>query len=202
MVQRHQIREDLYYRLCVLPIQLPALRDRPQDILEMVTAFKNELNADFILSDEAAEKLAKHRWPGNVREVRNVVEYLKALGKPVIGGEDLPLRDVAPPLAMMNLGGTTAPTTPMGQETIYGTAKLPAIELFILDQLRLRYGTTEKIGRKKLAAIAEDQGYPFTEQEIKGAMARMQVAGYVISGVGRKGTVITDMGLAMLHAHG
>ena len=79
MVKSGKFREDLYYRLNVIPITLPALRQRPRDI-EMLSKLFAEISCDENglllkqLSDEAKAKLASWRWPGNVRELQNVVE--------------------------------------------------------------------------------------------------------------------------------
>ncbi len=78
MVELKQFREDLYYRLNVFPIHLPALRERQEDIIPLAEHFLKGLNAkyntDKYFSDESAEALMTYPWPGNVRELRNVVE--------------------------------------------------------------------------------------------------------------------------------
>ena len=74
-------REDLYYRLAVVPITLPALRERPEDIPLLATAFVREFCTQYgrpekSLSAAALQMLREHAWPGNVRELRNLVERL------------------------------------------------------------------------------------------------------------------------------
>ncbi len=78
-VARGQFREDLYYRLNVLPITLPPLRERQEDIvplaLGMMERFNKEMKKNFTgLSPAAAELLTRYRWPGNIRELKNVIE--------------------------------------------------------------------------------------------------------------------------------
>jgi two-component system NtrC family response regulator len=78
-IQRGSFREDLYYRLQVFEIRLPALRERPEDILPLSEAFLADLSRDFArppagVSREARERLLGYRWPGNVRELRNILE--------------------------------------------------------------------------------------------------------------------------------
>jgi len=100
-MQDGKFREDLYYRLSVLNIALPPLRQRPEDILLLVEAFIQEFNGKYARSvtavDDAALKVAlQHRWPGNVRELRNAVERaVVACEGDVITVEHLPL--TAPP---------------------------------------------------------------------------------------------------------
>ena len=75
-----RFREDLYYRLAVMPIQLPPLRDRArEDLVELVAAVHDALassvpGAPTLITDEALDALLRYAWPGNIRELRNVVE--------------------------------------------------------------------------------------------------------------------------------
>jgi len=78
-VARGNFREDLYYRLNVVPIYIPPLRGRREDIPHLITYFLrvyNEANARYVvhIQKEAIAALAKYHWPGNVRELQNVVE--------------------------------------------------------------------------------------------------------------------------------
>ena len=72
-------REDLFYRLNVFPIQVPALRERPDDIPQLVWRFVDEYSGSLgkrieTIADENMSELQHYRWPGNIRELRNVVE--------------------------------------------------------------------------------------------------------------------------------
>lgn len=89
-VARGEFREDLYYRLNVVHLRVPALRDRPEDIPLLLEHFVREFVDRHglprpVLADEARARLLLHGWPGNVRELRNVVERLvvRAHGGPV-----------------------------------------------------------------------------------------------------------------------
>jgi two-component system nitrogen regulation response regulator NtrX len=79
-VEKGTFRSDLYYRLKVLPIKLPPLRERKEDIPVLVEFFVNQMKREggikneITFSPEAMEMLMKYHWPGNVRELRNVVE--------------------------------------------------------------------------------------------------------------------------------
>jgi DNA-binding NtrC family response regulator len=75
MVGEGAFREDLYYRLSVLPIVLPELKERPEDVVYLALHFIDALGqGKKRLADDAREKLFAHSWPGNVRELRNVIE--------------------------------------------------------------------------------------------------------------------------------
>lgn len=78
LVKRGRFREDLYYRLNVVRISLPSLRDRPEDIPLLATHFAQKFcrkgESPKQISPKAMEKLLNHSWPGNVRELENVIE--------------------------------------------------------------------------------------------------------------------------------
>jgi len=96
MVQDKLFREDLYYRLDVVSIKLPPLKDRLQDISLLVTHFIEQLNNREMrevknFSANALQHLINYHWPGNIRELNNVVEYAFAVSKgTVLGTDDLP----------------------------------------------------------------------------------------------------------------
>ncbi|MCF6344115.1 MAG: nitrogen regulation protein NR(I) [Devosiaceae bacterium] len=83
MIIQGQFREDLYYRLNVVPISLPPLRDRKEDVADLVSHFMREMRQEGELvksiSQKAIELLQLHSWPGNVRELENMVMRLNAL---------------------------------------------------------------------------------------------------------------------------
>jgi hypothetical protein len=93
MVASGKFREDLLYRLRVIHLTIPPLRERPEDIRPLALHFFARSGRLVTLTDEAWEVLARHRWPGNVREVQNVVEqiaWLAASPDEPIGVNQLP----------------------------------------------------------------------------------------------------------------
>lgn len=99
-VREGKFREDLYYRLNVIQIQLPPLRERPGDIEDLVNHYVCQLGGPFKrVNAEAMAALARYDWPGNVRELRNVVERMVVLSlKDELGVVDLPdeIKDFCP----------------------------------------------------------------------------------------------------------
>lgn len=98
-LRQGRLREDLYYRLCVVPIEVPPLRERREDIAPLTATLLNRITAQRGLvrriSPQAMRLLLDHSWPGNVRELANAIEYAVAVSKmETILPEDLP-RDVA-----------------------------------------------------------------------------------------------------------
>ena len=106
-VEEGRFRADLLYRLRVIPLYLPALRERPGDIEVLLWHFLEEAEekgarAIRRITEGARESLLSHEWPGNVRELQNVVEYATVMGEgPVITEADLPpeLREPAAEVA-------------------------------------------------------------------------------------------------------
>jgi len=121
-------REDLLYRLSVIQTRLPPLRERRDDIPELVRHFCAVLGDDMgrhvtRIADDALEVLSHYRWPGNVRELRNVVERALVLGD----GPELELDDLPPELQL------ASPVTSGGGEPAFGIGRpqkiLPLAEL-------------------------------------------------------------------------
>jgi transcriptional regulator with PAS, ATPase and Fis domain len=77
LVRQGKFREDLYYRLCAFPIEIPPLRERPEDIMELAQHFLDKFSLRPPLPELSVEGvvlLKSHDWPGNVRELQNVIE--------------------------------------------------------------------------------------------------------------------------------
>ena len=96
LVSRGEFREDLYFRLAVVPITVPPLRDRGNDIPALCRHFIDTTCQDNglapkRLSDDALQALTAHPWPGNVRELRNVIERMV-----ILSDDDIQLDDVPP----------------------------------------------------------------------------------------------------------
>ncbi len=96
-IRQEKFREDLYYRLNVVPIHLPPLRERKEDIPLLINLFLKLYNQEFNkkikgVSPEALNYLVNYEWPGNIRELQNIIERLVALGKEeIISRRRLPL---------------------------------------------------------------------------------------------------------------
>jgi two-component system nitrogen regulation response regulator GlnG len=99
LIRQGLFREDLFYRLNVVPMALPALRERPGDIPELVRHFLNQARAEGLPSktlDKAAmELLGTYGWPGNVRELENLIRRLAALYSEDVIGSDILAAELA-----------------------------------------------------------------------------------------------------------
>jgi len=95
MVDKREFRADLFYRLSVFPIELPPLRDRPEDIPCCVRHFARDYAARMhkritVISDQFMTALVRHSWPGNVRELQNSIERSVILSPGAVLSGSLP----------------------------------------------------------------------------------------------------------------
>ena len=128
-VEAGRFRQDLYYRLYVVSVTMPPLREREGDVIPLAKHFLDFFSREHRLGPkrltaEAADVLCAYRWPGNVRELRNTMERMAVLSK----GEELGLGDVPAPLRAA-VAGATAPSAggggaPGGREEGRGAGKM------------------------------------------------------------------------------
>ncbi len=113
-VKKGAFREDLYYRIGVVVIRVPPLRDRPSEITLLAKLFAKRFGAhtgfgDPAIAPDAAAALVAHRWPGNIRELRNAIEHAVLLTEDgVIRREHLPETILGPPLDPSATGSARA----------------------------------------------------------------------------------------------
>jgi two-component system nitrogen regulation response regulator NtrX len=141
-IKEGRFREDLYFRLNVIPITVPPLRERLEDIPLLVDTFLSEFsqqsrNKPKKMSQEAMDCLGNYHWPGNVRELRNLIERLSIMeGKTEIGPSDLP---------SSYHGTNSSPDVAIGRD------------LFSIEQLKDASKAFEKVYiQKKLMAFGDD----------------------------------------------
>jgi DNA-binding NtrC family response regulator len=152
-VSSKTFREDLYYRLRVVPIEMPPLRARRDDIPLLVRHFMRDLHQRKDLrhcevNDEAMDALVQYGWPGNVRELRNVLEQMLVLGD---GGNEITVRDLpAHLIASRPSGSAASPHAPwdFGPRGIDFYHEMEVIEDRIIAQaLRLSSGNKKEAAR-------------------------------------------------------
>jgi len=133
-IEKGIFREDLYYRLNVIPIVVPPLRDRTEDIPMLVAAFLKAIAQEGnwgqkAMTPAAIQHLKTYPWPGNVRELKNLVERL------VIMTEGDVIDDESIPFSHRHQGGTTAEETDFSHTGSFKEAKRQFEKVFILQKL-------------------------------------------------------------------
>jgi PAS domain S-box-containing protein len=140
LVAEKRFREDLYYRLHVVPITIPPLRERAEDIPLLARFFLEQFclryRADRTLAPGVLERLMAYRWPGNVRELENMIERLVVTSEgPVIRVEHLP----------SNLGDSGGPVAV--RRVVPLKEALEALELELVGAAFEQYGSSVKVSR-------------------------------------------------------
>jgi DNA-binding NtrC family response regulator len=147
-VEARRFREDLYYRLSVIPVYVPPLRERREDIGLLVQYFLDRYNQELggrlaRVSEKAMEMLADYRWPGNVRELRNVVERLVLMHPgPEVLPEDLP--------EQVRLGAVTLRPDEESEEVVIRSKRV--VPLADLEKAGIRDALAKLQGNKTRAA--------------------------------------------------
>ncbi len=156
MVRDGTFREDLYYRLHVVALRVPALRDRRDDIPRLVQHFLERLgardNRHKTLSRNAMDRLIAHRWPGNVRELENEIERLWVLSgeEELVGEEHLSPAIAEPGTGQGSGGAANAPVRP--GLALEGQTLSDAVEA--LERQAIAAGLQKSKGAKTRAAEA------------------------------------------------
>ena len=154
------------------------------------------MNANLQLSPESVNALTHYSWRGNVRELRNVAEFLVSKGKKYIGTEDLPplkyrqrpARDV---LAMKE-------NSTIVDKFILNEGREIDLYCAVLRQLQQSFERSERYGRQKLLDKINENGGFYTEGEIRKALSKLSSYGFIRSPKGRGGSVINHEGIHLL----
>lgn len=184
LVEQGLFREDLYYRLFVLPLRIPPLRDRKQDILELFFHFlKENTPTNVSVNDDVYHALLQYSWPGNVRELRSVVQYVSSvMENHTIRMVDLPEQfsfskdSDASILSRLNNVGT------------------PDEYHIILAALKDAQKLGRKIGRGKIVEFAQKHHCQLTDQQVRTRLNLLRDLHLVSVGTKRQGCSITEEG--------
>lgn len=172
-------RRDLYYRLNALPALIPPLRERGEDLWLLMEHFRKKTGGEFCLSEEVRRIFWNYSWPGNIRELQNVVEYLSFTGEPVIRGEDLP------PAFIKARGAEKREELPQ---------EYPEGFWFVLEQLYKASERHERMGREGILQEAKKCHLPLSQHEIREALGFMASEELVKISRGRGGSMLTPNG--------
>jgi Nif-specific regulatory protein len=164
-----KFREDLYYRLNVVPIFLPSLRDRKEDIPLLLNHFLQKYNeenkANFKMAPEVTARLMNYHWPGNVRELENTIERMTVMAK----GNLLTLEDVPLPLDLYSNQAPHRPAETQGFPFTPGPAggaTLTEIEKMKVMEAMERCGGVQAKACKLLGITPRQLGYKLKKYKI------------------------------------
>jgi DNA-binding NtrC family response regulator len=174
---------------------IPPLRKRGNDVIEIFEKIAVDRDEVLALSDEVKKYFVEYSWEGNVREVRNCVEYLINLDKETVYIEDLP--------ESMRLA-SLLDGQEMGLIDVFEPLEINPInedvdeDAEILKLLFDKNSRNIKIGRKQLSDELRKIGIFLGEQEVRNRLLVLQEKGLVLIGKGRGGTKITAIGIKRL----
>lgn len=202
LVEKKLFREDLYYRINVLSLNLPPLREHVEDIPELTNYYIKKFGRTFSISSDAMRLMMSHNWNGNYRELRNVIEYLSNQGKMIIDKGDLNIlknsKLDASNEKLKNFSNTIN-TTEFDRFVSYEYNNLTILRkllkcIFDMSKLGLRPGRIPITQKLNL------NGIPVTEAEVRRLLKILSGYGYIVVGKGRAGSRITKEGESALKA--
>lgn len=179
-VESGLFRKDLYYRLNILPINLPPLRDRTEDIEVLIETLKKQNGYRFKISGEVMDFFEGYSWNGNVRELINCMEYLDNLGIETVELKDLPYyMKVHSKIQSSNL-------------IIKG---LDERQTFVLRLFYEAFKNKVKLGRRSISRKAFENELHLSEYDVRAILHQLKALGYINLGLGRGGSTITPKGI-------
>ncbi len=190
LVKENKFRKDLYYRINTLPIMIPPLREREDDVYLLLEKFKTEIGADFKFTPKAKEAFKMYNWEGNIRELKNYVEFFNFMGEKYINFEDMPL-------AVKEYYEENKKEISEKEESniLKETAGHRYKEyVFLLKKIKENQKAGLSSGRKILCSICEKNNISLTEQEIRGILKNLEKIDFIKVFKGRKGNIISEKG--------
>lgn len=207
-IDQRLFRQDLYYRLNVLPMKLPPLRERKQDILILAKHFyrkyftRTPLLPSEVYFRKIEEFFLAYNWPGNIRELQNVVEYLVNICPNYPPDEGMLPEELKEGTHLLNPATEPSLIDPLPAGIKYSLRNFPANSLIptelitenqkslILLQLIVDANAQgQPVGRRSLALKTG-----LTEGVVRGLLENLDRKGYLITNRGRKGLVLTNTG--------
>ncbi|MDX5758831.1 sigma 54-interacting transcriptional regulator [Clostridioides difficile] len=175
MIDNSQFREDLYYRLNTIPINIPPLRERKEDILIIM---EDLINKKLVITPEAKKLIQNYMWKGNIRELQNVTSYLNIMCEDIVLEKDLP----------PNLRSSDNKNTSLKLK--YSKNDI----LNILEILILNKESDVGIGRGLILKALLDKNLQITEGKIKKIIEYLKKEVLIICSSGRYTSKITQKG--------
>ncbi len=186
MIKKDRFRADLYYRINVLPINIPPLRERKEDIEVMLKYFMKRKRA---ISQDVQDVINAYEWPGNIRELKNTAMYINIMSsEDVILINDLPHN-------LLNI------TEDFSKEisTLKDRTSIEKVKL-VMGCLKNANNLNKNIGRNGIVNSINELGYNITEGEVRGILNILKELDLIICESGRKGSELNRRGKNILNS--
>jgi PAS domain S-box-containing protein len=193
MIGKGTFREDLYYRLNVLPLQIQSLRERREDIPVLIDYFLQKKNKHLTFAPEVTELLLQYSWPGNIRELENFIHYAVVIAQ----GNRVELSHLPERFHQVSPLSPRPERKEEVEETIDFLNRHGALQEYeaLLQILSASSQRQERVGRSTIQAMLKT---PMSEAQIRKKMNHLSRSGCVEVGVKKQGTQITPFGLEVL----
>lgn len=180
LVDGGTFRSDLFYRISVLTLNLPDLRDRLEDIPDLILAMLRKRDESRNVPGEVLKVLSSYHWPGNIRELDNCVEYMLSVSESTIGLAHLP------PHILKAVGVHLTPDEP--------AASLMPESRAVLQAIQHLAEVGDNTGRRSIADLLMKRGHEFGETRVRRIVRLLRDQGYVLVSPGRSGIALTPEG--------
>ncbi|MFJ7685326.1 sigma-54 interaction domain-containing protein [Peribacillus butanolivorans] len=195
MIKEGTFREDLYYRLNVLPLQLPSLRERKQDLFILIDFFLKLIRKNLIFESSVKNLLMNYNWPGNIRELENFIHYLMV----VVEG-NMVTENHIPDHILLSQETVNSSDNSLSEieETLLFLKTGNFIEDFksILQTLWICKKREISVGR---GVMQEMLPYFLSDSQLRHRLSILNKAKCIKVGIKKQGTEITEVGLEILH---
>lgn len=190
LCEEKKFREDLYYRLNVLPLETVPLRERKEEIPVLINVCLNDLGMPKKhLTSELMEILVHHSWKGNVRELFNCVQYMAYLGDEILDVNLLPPNFNREATDFHKQANNDADLS----RGIFYYDEERELSMLVLECLLNR-----NIGRKQIVDRLKTQGKTVSEYRIRAVIKKLKESGYIEYKKGRAGAELTALGYALV----
>lgn len=198
MVKEGSFRRDLYYRVCVFPLEIPPLRSRPDDIMALGEYFFSSYNENNTkITRDTLDLMLAYDWPGNVRELREIIRFCTQLGEDEHECFEL-FHQTLYRLTERATLKSTGEVVESNWESLNAMGNAREF-LALLEELIQTKKNGERIGRESLQRKLESKGIHLSEQQVRLRLESLQKLGCIKSGSGRRGSFITSEGERLLH---
>lgn len=196
MVSKGDFREDLYYRLNVLPLNIPNLRERQEDLFILIDYFLRDNGIKLQFTPEVKNVLLNYSWPGNIRELENFIKYLKV----IVEGDTVKLQHIPERILNSNvILSRSYGVTAEGEDILQFLSRHGSLMEYeeILTILWNISKRQERAGRNLLCSLVSR---PLSEAQMRNKLSILKRCGCVVIGVKKQGTTITPTGIQVLQS--
>ncbi|MBS7525275.1 sigma 54-interacting transcriptional regulator [Fusibacter paucivorans] len=194
LIKDGKFREDLYYRLNVFKVHIPPLRERKEDIQPLIRAIMRNYQFEKTFSEQAEQLVMAYHWPGNIRELRNMVEYVAVKTQ----GDTIDLTDL--PYDLLH-------SKNISSEIAFRTDEITKLLLQSFDPFVIRFvlriasenlHAPTKIGRSRIKLLLAGHDITISDSNLKTLLKYLSEYGLVSIGKTKQGMVITPAGETFL----